>query len=430
MIKLQKNEKWYKYLELNKLILYDFSWKWWIWWKDLLSWEDVIFYWLKRKYLKSFNLSDPVEKQLSRINGFYEVLGSVYNDRLWMLYDSVYYDEEERVKEAKRIWKESWGKIDRILLEWDGDGIDQSAYNIVYDYVEDKIYYGYEDMDIKEEDKIEWTLTRKEFNLLMQIYFWIYDDEKIREELEEKERRWEYEEIKKYINDEMITKIFFNKEKELTEEEKRKMEEYLKLRLSQKPTDWAFEIKIEDYEEWIRWLEEQLKEKEYKKIKEEIEKIEEDTKQIKKKIEKIEKVKDKRKKALILYILNEIRKKYKRKVDDKVKELLKDITDWLIWEKEELWIELKDSYLGEKIEEAKTITKDVLEEKKEELWKIKKEQEKINYLIEKNKKILQKWEVEKIIFKKIYDRNWDEEEQKKVVEKINKELGKEVVILE
>jgi hypothetical protein len=32
--------------------------------------------------------------------------------------------------------------------------------------------------------------------------------------------------------------------------------------------------------------------------------------------------------------------------------------------------------------------------------------------------------------KKIYDANWDEEEQKKVIDKINKELGKEVVVLE
>ena len=215
-------------------------------WKYILSWDvikKVFQNWIEDEYLKTFNLSDPLEKQLSRINGFYEVLGSVYNDRLWILYDSVYYDEEERVKEAKRLDKlmEEWkGKEFMILLDWSGDGLEQWAYWVFYDYVEDKIYYGYDDMDIKEEDKIEWTLTKEEFNLLMQIYFGVYDDKKIREELEEKERRWEYEDIKKYINDEMITKIFFNKEKELTEEEKRKMEEYLKLQLLKKSTDWAF----------------------------------------------------------------------------------------------------------------------------------------------------------------------------------------------
>jgi hypothetical protein len=48
-------------------------------------------------------------------------VNGVYNDRLEMLYDSVMYDEEERVKEARRIWEESKGKIDKILLEWYGD---------------------------------------------------------------------------------------------------------------------------------------------------------------------------------------------------------------------------------------------------------------------------------------------------------------------
>ena len=40
------------------------------------------------------------------------------------------------------------------------------------------------------------------------------------------------------------------------------------------------------------------------------------------------------------------------------------------------------------------------------------------------------WAFPELKIKKIYDKNWNEEEQKKVVEKINKELGKEVVVLE
>jgi uncharacterized metal-binding protein len=32
--------------------------------------------------------------------------------------------------------------------------------------------------------------------------------------------------------------------------------------------------------------------------------------------------------------------------------------------------------------------------------------------------------------RKIYDKDWSEEEQRRVVEEINKELGKEVVVLE
>ncbi len=42
------------------------------------------------------------------------------------------------------------------------------------------------------------------------------------------------------MNDDMINKIFFKKEIELTEEERNKMEDYLKLQLIKKPTEWAF----------------------------------------------------------------------------------------------------------------------------------------------------------------------------------------------
>ena len=274
MIKIRRKEGWYKYLEINKLILYDFTWKWWIWGKDTLTWEDTIFWWLQEKYKRKFNLSDPIERQLSRINDFYEVLNGVYNDRLQILYDSVYYDKEERVKEAKRIWKESKGKIEMILLDWSWDGMEQWAYGVFYDYDEEKIYYRYYDMDMEEEEGIYWTLTREEFNLLMQIYYWVYDDEKLKKELEEKERRWEYEEmlkewkelekeqkehskksekiekekwlIERIKYDDKFYKEYYEKKKEeFMERYKKKWEEYLKLQLLRKPTDRVFpELKI------------------------------------------------------------------------------------------------------------------------------------------------------------------------------------------
>ncbi len=268
MIKLKRNNNWYKYLELNKLVLYDFTWKWWIWWKNILDWKDTIFWWLKNKYLKTFNLTDPLEKQLSRINGFYKVLSSVYNDRIQILYDSVYYDEKERVKEAKKIYEESEGRNEMILLEWEWDGMEESAYNVYYDVIEDIIWYRYNDMDIKEEEKIIWELSRREFNLLMQIYFWVYDDEKIKKELEEKEKKWEYEDIESLIDKEKFIKENWKRieeyNKKLTEEMRKKqsrdysryssidkefnkilssnlkMEDYLKLQLIKKPTEWAF----------------------------------------------------------------------------------------------------------------------------------------------------------------------------------------------
>jgi len=269
MIKIRRKEGWYKYLEINKLILYDFTWKWWIWGKDTLTWEETIFWWLQEKYKRRFHLSDPIERQLSRINGFYEVLIRVYTDRLKILEDSVYYDEKERVEEAIKIRKESRGKRERILLEWYGDGIEQSTYNIYYDFIDDKIRYQYNEINIKEEEIIEWELTRYEFNLLIQIYFWVYDDEKLKKELEEKEKKWEYKEMLKELSelekeekehsikteeiekekwiierikyDDEFYKWYYNKKMEdFTEKYKKKLEEYLKLELMRKPTNWAF----------------------------------------------------------------------------------------------------------------------------------------------------------------------------------------------
>jgi len=233
---------------------------WWIY----KRWEKGEVIWWDWK----FNLKNPVEKQLSRINRFNEVLGSIYNDRLQILYDSVYYDEEERVKEAKKIWEESGGKVYKILLDWSWDGMEQSAYVIFYDYEEEKIYYNYCDIDMKEEDEIHWTITKEEFNLLMQIYFWVYDEAKIRKELEEKEKKWEYEGIESLIDKEKFIKE--NRERideyneKLAEEMRKKqsrfysrytsidkefnkiisskpeVQEYLKLQLLRKHTEWAF----------------------------------------------------------------------------------------------------------------------------------------------------------------------------------------------
>ncbi len=226
----------FKYHDINcKPLFYVYN----IWWYNYYfygyNWNNILNnVWI---YIKEQNLF--FLKKLWKTNNFYEVLDNIEEDRLKMLYDSVYYDRKELVKEAKKIYEESEGKRTMILLEWYWNGIEQSAYGVYYNFVKDKIWYRYDDMDIKEEEKIEWEITSKEFNLLMQIYFWVYDDEKIKKELEEKEKKWEYEEIKKYINREDMSKIF-KKEIELTEEERNKMEDYLKLQLIRKPTEWAF----------------------------------------------------------------------------------------------------------------------------------------------------------------------------------------------
>ncbi len=190
-----------------------------------------------------------VEKQLSRINGFYEVLNHIEEDKLKMLYDSVYYDKEERVKEAIELSEKTGGKEFMILLYWNWME-DMWEFGIFYSEKEEKIIAWYSEYQYGEH--IEWLerwdeynryeeYSRQEFNLLMKIYYGVYDDKEKIKILEEKERTGEYENIKKYVNDDMMNKIFYEKKIELTEEERKKLEEYLKLELSRKDTEWAFE---------------------------------------------------------------------------------------------------------------------------------------------------------------------------------------------
>ncbi len=213
----------------------------------------LIFYWKLRVYTKNqtFNLSDPVEKKLSRINGFYEVLSYTEETNLYKLYELAYYDNYGDIKDKENPSTRN--------LEWYWDMWD-AYFQIMYNYEEEydykkwkdciMVYYneyrywehiqGLEKKSSYNEDVRYECYKKEEFNLLMQIYFWVYDDEKLKKELEDKEKKWEYDYIKKYVNDEMINKIFFEKEKKLTEEEKRKMEDYLKLQLLRKPTEWEF----------------------------------------------------------------------------------------------------------------------------------------------------------------------------------------------
>ncbi len=206
-------------------------------------------------------LSPFQKKELKRIMDFYEVLKRISwtethnaGKENWMLMDVVEYDKEERIKEAKRLWEESWGKIEKILLEWYGNWLEQWAYGIVYDFMDDKIMYWYEDMDMPEDDKIEWELTRPEFNLLMQIYYGVYDDERLKRELEEKEKKWEYkemlEEVKRLEEEKQggnncEDENYKRKCESFYKKYKDKWEEYLKLQLMRKDTTWAFpELKI------------------------------------------------------------------------------------------------------------------------------------------------------------------------------------------
>ena len=228
-----------------------------------LSWE----------YLKTFNLSDPLEKQLSMINGFYEVLEKI----------DVWRDKTTVIKLEELIRKDPSNAIN-----WDSDAYqDMWSFYIRYDYEDrckwikwcenwcikawySEYQYGEHIQWLKrwyEWDRYE-CYTKEEFYLLMQIYFGVYDDDKLKKELEEKEKKWEYDKYKEILKKEDMYEISQEAIK-LSEEEKKKWNEYLNLELLRKPTKWAFpELNIKKIYD-RNWSEEEQK-KIVEKINEEL----------------------------------------------------------------------------------------------------------------------------------------------------------------
>ena len=140
-------------------------------WKYVLDGMTIVrmkWNWVNSTYIKTFNLQALVEKALSRINWYYEVLSNIGETETknewkenWMLLDVVEYDKEENIKKCLEYAKK-WNNEDTLdLLTWSGNGMEEWVYRIVYDCVDDVIYYVYNDMDMKEEDKIEWKLTKE-----------------------------------------------------------------------------------------------------------------------------------------------------------------------------------------------------------------------------------------------------------------------------
>ena len=427
------------------IFIYDIQWykllvqDYYIWIKDIKISRWI--FWINLSN-KIFNYKDPLEKQLSRIKWFYEVLNKVEETdsihskmKLWKLMDVVEYDKEESIKQCKeyaeRVNNED--TLDFLLWCW---YIWECTNIIRYDCVDDIVNYVYID-EMWEWEKIRWILRKEEFNLLMQIYYGVYEEEKLRKELEEKEKKWEYEELRDRIKRwriyeewEMYNKVV--KEYKKLEEEywENKLKEYLKLELMRKNTEWAFKIRLEDYKDIIEELKkkEEIEEEKYKEYLEKMRNKLESIKYYNEKINKVLESKEKRKKALILKLLLDIRKEFNIKVKDETREKLKDIIDWLIW-KDELKIELRDRYLEDKAKEARKILEKEMLKQEEGKIRIEKRIENIRRWLEDNTKRYLEKNIEQLKIKKIYDVNWDEEEQRKVVEKINKELGKEVVIL-
>lgn len=171
------------------------------------------------------------------------------NKNNWQFYDACLYNDEDYLKENKLILD----SIDALLF-W------RTPWTHWYEeinFLEDKwlITFWYSEtrrwLHIRWIEKWEITqryeeLTIEEFNLLMKIYFWLYDDEYLKNELEEKEKSWIYDKYKNLKYDDF---------KDIEESEE--LLEFIKLKIIRRDTSNAFpELKIEKiYDE--KWNDDQ-----------------------------------------------------------------------------------------------------------------------------------------------------------------------------
>ncbi len=110
----------------------------------------------------------------------------------------------------------------------------------------------------KEELTWNWKITYQEFYLLMLIYFWLYEEEEYKKELEKKDADGYYDDIKNYMNSweewvrdkqkEEDKKWFFQKKRKYSYKDYEKefiplgeVQEYSKLCLMRQDISWAFD---------------------------------------------------------------------------------------------------------------------------------------------------------------------------------------------
>lgn len=231
----------------------------------------LYFYTNKQK----LDLSNP---EIAIIYSFYEVLNwldtKIENKFLWTIYaDKINFEFQWSIEMWSYGVSNRWNKENYVYFSYSDE--EERNLNLpiptVYEW-------------------IRWSrITYKEFFLLMQIYFWLYQNEELKKQLEENEKNWKYDEIKKnldyikfreenydnverynkkiseehkkinYTNyDDYITIEDYFIEKELSKSE---VKEYLELELMRKDTTWAFGwLKIEKIFDKT-WSEEKQKER-------------------------------------------------------------------------------------------------------------------------------------------------------------------------
>ena len=261
MININNLEKWIK--DKHKLNDFRLSKIYFISKNIILYWNWFIHYdtiWNIIWRINKFNLSNPIEKTLAKIYSFYVILNWLENIDEEILYSITYLNTETWID---LFWcQDMW---DYWIILW-----------------EEKVEFYCSEHQLWENTPpiSNWYINYQELYLLMQIYFWLYNEEELKKELEIKDIKWEYEEAKELLD---INKFYEINKKRLDEiNKKRKKEdkygilyiedlftkeilirkdvqEYCKLKLMQKNIFWAFiELKLEKiYDK--NWSEEKQK---------------------------------------------------------------------------------------------------------------------------------------------------------------------------
>ena len=194
-----------------------------------------------------FYFTNPVKINLwndiiNKIWAFYQIL-KIVNKSDWNSSILTFF----KIIFNNSIFELSWDEMQEdyyyIKLEW----------QIVKVWYELSSYMWWDYIKPSDLEK-ELFFSKKEFYLLMQLYYWLYQEEELFKQLKSNEKAWKYDEVKNILNNYTIDwwefynwwKLVLDELKNWLKYDENLLEEYLKLELMRKDTLWAFDwLKIE-----------------------------------------------------------------------------------------------------------------------------------------------------------------------------------------
>lgn len=199
-----------------------------------------------QKHISDHDQLNLLPEPNKKIASFYEVLNNMYQCALT---DS----RDIELKWWENIPLVSISMRDYISLLWGTDGMDNRHIS-AEKY--DEVFFEWFDVSDNDRPLIPYenwktSITKKEFYLLMQIYYGLYEDEDYLKELEKNEQKGKYNKEKEILskyydeNQKIVDwNLFYEFDRENVDFDL--LEEYLKLKLMQQDISWTFGwIKIE-----------------------------------------------------------------------------------------------------------------------------------------------------------------------------------------